>query len=68
MRLNNLTNKEFHQDDLLSEAPRAAKLEEIEITKPYGITDEEFTEEYKERLKGYKKTQPDLFHRIMHGL
>lgn len=67
MRLNTLTNQNFHQEDLLSEAPKA-KLEEIEITKPYGISDEEFTDEYKARLKRYKKTQPDLFHRIMNGL
>lgn len=40
---------------------------DVEIRRPFGISKEEFTDDYKEHLRQMQKTRPDLFDKIMSG-
>lgn len=64
MKLNTLTNKNI--PELLAETSRHE--EDTEIRRPFGISKEEFTEEYKDHLRKMKKRNPELFDKIMNGL
>jgi len=65
MKLNALTEKEI--PELLSEGPRKTTIDEP-IRRPLGISEEDFTAEYQDRLKDYQKRRPELYHKIVNGL
>lgn len=71
MKLNQLSQTEVDEDfnTLLSEKSSSIKnVDSGKITRPFGISPEEFTEDYIEHLKQMRVNDPDLFHKVMHGL
>jgi|LakMenE18May11ns_1017448.scaffolds.fasta_scaffold9878450_3 hypothetical protein len=71
MRLNQLSsdNIELPTENILFERnPLNIPVEDIDIRKPLGISDERWTEEFIEDLKEMKISRPDLFRKIMLGL
>lgn len=62
MKLNDLSDTQYK----LEEAKQQHTDEEI--LRPIGISREEFTDEYKARLKKYKTSQPHLYHKIVNGI
>lgn len=71
MKLNQLSpiQEGEEQKRILGEAsPRNSISSLPPIKKPFGIKDEEYTEDYIERLKDVRDRRPDLYKKIMAGL
>ena len=65
MRLHTLSNAQ--PLDILSEAPRKPKSTQ-KIECPFGISPEDFTDEYQAHLADIRDRRPELFQKIMLGL
>lgn len=63
MKLNTLTDQDL--PEIVVEAKRSSNKEHVPM--PLGIDLEDFTEEYKDRLRKIKKTDPELYNALMTG-
>lgn len=71
MKLNQLSpiKEGEEQKRILGEAsPRNVTSSLPPIQKPFGIKDEEYTDDYIERLTDVRDRRPDLYKKIMAGL
>jgi hypothetical protein len=68
MKLFNVVDNE-KVEELLSEKKKTPSLtiDEEPVKRPIGISAEEFTEEYKERLEDIRRRRPNVYKKIING-
>lgn len=67
MKLTKLLDSDIHVELLAEASPRHSKTKD-EVVRPYGISAEEFTPEYKRELELVRDNDPHLWHKIKNGL